>query len=109
MEDRFIKVGESPVRLTKAGQKVLRGSGGLDYLIDNKDTLLQEFSDVDDPSVIQERATKIVREKIEGGEFVVHTKWLYEDGRTTDQVVDAVGIELRDMVFRFKGMPESEV
>ena len=48
---------------------------------------------------------KLFVKKIENNEFAVNTKWLYEDGRTTDQVADAVGIELRDMVFRAKNIP----
>ncbi|MCY4577027.1 MAG: hypothetical protein OXB96_01155 [Candidatus Kaiserbacteria bacterium] len=104
IENCIIKVSDSPIKLTEVGQKVLRESGGLDYLASNKDSLLQEFFDTDDPFVIQERAVKIIREKMEVGEFVANTEWLYKNGSTTDQVVDAVGTELRDMVFRVKGI-----
>ena len=63
MEDHPIKKSDSPVRLTEGGQRVLRGSGGIEYLGANKDALLREFSDTDDQFIIQERATKIIREK----------------------------------------------
>ena len=108
LESHFVKVGQSPVQLTKMGQELLRNSGGLDYLAANKDALLQEFSDMDDPFVIQEHATKVIREKVENNEVPVNTKWMYKRGRTNDELVDAIGIELHDMVFRSKSVSVDE-
>ena len=108
LEIHFIKSVQSPVQLTKSGQELLHESGGFEYLVAHKDALLQEFSDMDDPFAIQEYAIQVMRKKTENGEVPMHTKWMYKKGRTTDQFVDAVGTELRDMVLRSKGIPVDE-
>ena len=96
---------KSPAQLTATGQTLLRKSGGLDYITRHQQDLSGQFDGVDDPFEIQEKARQLIREKIVNKEFAVDTHYLYEKAKTIDEVVLAVGTELRDVIFRIKGMP----
>ena len=109
-EGKALAKEQSPLTLTEVGRTLLHDSGGKKYIEDNKESLLQEFRDVDNAFDIQERAKDVMREKIRETNGLADIKtYLFTNGKSVEDIVLVVGLELRDVVFAHKGITVEQV
>ena len=109
-EGKILAKEQSPLTLTDVGATLLRDSGGKKYIEDNKETLLKKFDGVNNAFDIQERAKGLIREKIKetnGLEDI--KKYLFNNGKSIDDIVLVMGLELRDVVLKYKDISVGQV
>ena len=100
----------SPMKLTEEGEKLLNDSGGKKYLKDNESEVLKQFDDVNNAFDIQERAKSVIRKKVgETNGLEDIKKYLFDNGKTADDIILVMGLELRDMVLSDKGVEVEQV
>ena len=98
LKSKTLSKSASPERLTEVGEKVLYGSGCRQYLEDNKEGLLRQFDDIQAPFDIEEKAKDVIRNSRKDIDKYINKDFMYNDGRSFDDVVSVLGLELRDMV-----------
>ncbi len=101
---------QSPLTLTDAGNALLCDSGGKKYIEDNEKSLIKNFNDLDNAFDIQEKAKDIIREKMKEPNALKNIKiYLFDNGKSVEDIVLVMGLELRDAVFKHKGIAVEQV
>ena len=111
--DRFeryapLTQGTSPLTLTERGKKLLHESGGKAYLDKYFDTFYNYFNELNDNWYIQDKAFELIQSKRHDKDdksFDIIRNYLYNKGYKFDEIVEVMGIELRDRVLNKKGIP----
>ena len=98
LKKKALGMSGSPMRLTEEGEKVLNSSGCRQYLEDNKEDLLRQFDDIKTPFDVEEKAKDIIRSSRKDMDRYIDKDFMHDDGKSFDDVVFVLGIELRDMV-----------
>ena len=93
---------ESPLVLTEKGEKVLEKSGAKKYIESNKENLIKGFEHIDIPLDIQEKAKHVMNEKLREDNAI--KDYVFREGEDMDNLAMVAGIELRDIVFAYKGI-----
>ena len=102
LRGKILGVSDSPMKLTQEGEKVLNGSGCRQYLEDNKENLLKQFDNIKIPFDIEEKARNIIRNSREDMDSYINKDFMHNEGKSFDDVIFVLGIELRDMVLHAK-------
>ena len=97
--------GTSPLTLTERGSQILEESGGGAYVLNNKDRLITEFSDVNGMFDIQQKAFDVIKKEAEKKDFHTIKNYMFSEGITLDDIAKVMGIALRDEIFAYKGIP----
>ena len=103
LKDKILGLSASPMRLTEVGEKVLNKSGCRQYLEDNKGDLLKQFDDAKTPFDVEEKAKDIIRNSRKEMDSYIDKDFMHDDGKSFDDVVFVLSIELRDMVLNARG------
>ena len=96
---------QSPLALTETGEKVLEESGGKEYLENNKDRLIEEFSETKSAFDIQEKAKDIIKQEMGKDTFEKIKEYLFQEGKSARDIELVMGLQLRNMVLKNRGIP----
>ena len=96
--------------LADVGTTLLHDSGGKKYIEANRESLLKKFDGINNAFDIQEKAKNVIREKVgETNGLEEIKKYLFNNGKSTEDIVLVMGIELRDTVFKHRNIKIEQV
>ncbi len=102
---------KSPLSLTDRGKAMLLDSGGESYVNANKDQLIKSIKDKNPKSAydVQELAQRVIRERIDEDEFIPLKDFVYKEGIELKNLLQVMGIALRDAALPILGFNEAQI
>lgn len=102
---------KSPISLTDRGSKVLTESGGKSF-IDNNYLELKEKVELSNPKTsydIQESSKEVVSSLKDDDRINTIKEYLFKEGLELDNLVEVLGIYLRDLILKEKNIDISDL
>ncbi len=95
---------ESPIALNEKGEKLLRESGGSDFLSQNFETLFEavENKGPQTPYDVQEMSKEVLSAMRDSERFNPLKDYAFKEGLELETLISVMGIALRDMILNKK-------
>jgi len=102
---------KSPISLTERGDNVLKESGGMDYVDDQKESLLAFIRDKNPKSAydVQEFAKLAMELRAKEDDFIPLKNYAYKEGMDLDDILFVTGIYLRDITLDPLGFSHEDI
>lgn len=102
---------KSPLSLTDRGKAMLLDSGGDKYIETHQDELVKKLRDQKPKSAydVQEFSQQAIRDRIDNDDFIPLKNFVYKEGLELDNLLQVMGIALRDMALPLLGFTEAQI